>query len=86
MASENLDFSCSKCESEECLTKKFTIKSLPDIICFHIKRFRWEPPRRTKISTPIDVPFVIDLKDYCANNSGSTCYELYSMVNHHGKK
>ena len=87
MAEEDLDrelFCCSKCDSEE-LTKKFTIKDLPSVLCLHLKRFRWEPPKRTKITTHLDIPLQLNLQDYCTKVEG-TSYQLYGMVSHHGKK
>jgi len=89
MAEEDLDsdmYSCKKCKVSGQLTKKFTLKSLPTVLCLHIKRFRWEPPKRTKITTPLDLPLKLNLEEHCASSTSSASYELYSMVSHHGKK
>jgi len=87
MTEEELDagrLKCSKCKFEK-VNKKFKIIESPKILCLHLKRFRWDPPKRTKITTPLSIPLELNLEDYCTDLSNSH-YELYSTISHHGSK
>ena len=42
----------------ERITKKFLIKRLPEVLCLHVKRFRYSRSARAKIDTYVQFPLV----------------------------
>jgi len=72
---------CKSCTSTEPPMKKFTINVAPNVLCVHIKRFRW--PNRFKIPTHIDFPQILDLSQF-VKTTDSTRYSLYSVITHTG--
>ncbi|CAD5215041.1 unnamed protein product [Bursaphelenchus xylophilus] len=56
---------CDSCGSYESATKRLTLKTLPLVACFHLKRFEHTPlNRRKKIRSPVRFPEQIDLSPY----------------------
>ncbi|CAK1580886.1 unnamed protein product [Parnassius mnemosyne] len=47
---------CSSCKSKQKSTKQFWIRRLPNVLCLHLKRFRWHNYFRTKVDTSISFP------------------------------
>lgn len=82
---------CSNCKSKQRSTKRFWIRRLPNVLCLHLKRFRWNNFFRTKVDTHISFPvtaldmsqFVLsDLPD--TRSSGTHLYDLAAVIVHHG--
>ena len=75
---ENLEkcgFKCEKCKAVDCMSKEFSIFRLPKILVIHLKRFYNSTMRREKLSTSVDIPSNLDMRDYSSKNS-SKFYEL----------
>ena len=90
---ESERFFCNNCKNKQRSTKKFWIRRLPNVLCLHIKRFRWSPYSRTKIDTHVNFPLHgLDMSEYLlsnlhetrCSNSGSSLYDLAAVIVHHG--
>lgn len=84
---------CSSCKCKQKSTKRFWIRRLPNVLCLHIKRFRWNNFYRTKIDLRISFPInALDMSKFVLNNgpetrrSNSSCniYDLAAVIVHHG--
>lgn len=84
---------CNNCKSKQRSTKRFWIRRLPNVLCLHLKRFRWNNFFRTKIDTSIAFPvtaldmsqFVLsDLRDTRLSGTGTNLYDLAAVIVHHG--
>lgn len=84
---------CSNCQQKQRSTKRFWIRRLPDVLCLHIKRFRYNNFLRTKIDDYIQFPIQgLDMKRFVMANKhetrGSSCgpttYDLVAFIEHHG--
>lgn len=84
---------CSNCQQRRRSTKRFWIRRLPDVLCLHLKRFRYNNFLRTKIDEFIQFPTQgLDMKRYVMANKhetrGSSCgpttYDLVAFIEHHG--
>lgn len=84
---------CSSCKCKQKSTKRFWIRRLPNVLCLHIKRFRWNNFYRTKIDLRISFPIKsLDMSQFVLNNgpetrrsnSSSNIYDLAAVIVHHG--
>lgn len=84
---------CSNCQKKQRSTKRFWIRKLPDVLCLHLKRFRYNNFIRTKIDDYIQFPLQgLDMKRFVMANKhetrGSSCgpstYDLVAFIEHHG--
>ncbi|XP_053694384.1 ubiquitin carboxyl-terminal hydrolase 3-like [Sabethes cyaneus] len=84
---------CNSCKCKQKSTKRFWIRRLPNVLCLHIKRFRWNNFYRTKIDLRISFPIKsLDMSQFVLNNgpetrrSNSSCnvYDLAAVIVHHG--
>lgn len=84
---------CSSCKCKQKSTKRFWIRRLPNVLCLHIKRFRWNNFYRTKIDLRISFPITsMDMSQFVLNNgpetrrsnAGSNVYDLAAVIVHHG--
>lgn len=84
---------CSNCQKKRRSTKRFWIRRLPDVLCLHLKRFRYNNFLRTKIDDYIQFPTQgLDMKRFVITNKhetrGSSCgpttYDLVAFIEHHG--
>ncbi|XP_053664790.1 ubiquitin carboxyl-terminal hydrolase 3-like [Anopheles marshallii] len=84
---------CNSCKCKQKSTKRFWIRRLPNVLCLHIKRFRWNNFYRTKIDLRIAFPInALDMSQFVLNNgpetrrSNSSCniYDLAAVIVHHG--
>lgn len=86
---------CSSCKCKQKSTKRFWIRRLPNVLCLHIKRFRWNNFFRTKIDLRINFPIEsLDMSQYVLNNASdprhpslnnnNNIYDLAAVVVHHG--
>ncbi|KAG9510817.1 Ubiquitin carboxyl-terminal hydrolase 3, partial [Fragariocoptes setiger] len=86
-------YCCSNCQQKQRSTKRFWIRRLPDVLCLHLKRFRWNNYVRTKIDSYIEFPLQgLDMKRFVMANKhetrgsslGPTVYDLSAFIEHHG--
>ncbi|XP_025076742.1 ubiquitin carboxyl-terminal hydrolase 3-like isoform X2 [Pomacea canaliculata] len=84
---------CGSCKRRQKSTKKFWIRRLPNVLCLHLKRFRWSTYCRVKVETFVEFPLTsLDMNCYVLNNlhetrgssAGSNLYDLAAVVVHHG--
>ena len=92
---ENIEFTCSKCNFKDSVTKT-SICKLPDLLIIHLKRFRFEGNNPIKINNKIDFPLThFDLNvifnenltsfDFTQSNAkNNNFYDLFAVVNHSG--
>jgi ubiquitin carboxyl-terminal hydrolase 2/21 len=66
---ESCGFKCEKCKGVDCMTKEFSVFRFPKILVIHLKRFYNSTMRREKLSTAIDIPQTLDMRDYGNKNS-----------------
>ncbi|KAK3096545.1 hypothetical protein FSP39_001156 [Pinctada imbricata] len=86
-------YMCSNCKLRQRSTKKFWIRRLPNVLCLHIKRFRWQSFFRVKLETFVEFPLTgLSMNKYVLNNlhetrgsgGGSNEYDLAAVIVHHG--
>ncbi|XP_077001216.1 ubiquitin carboxyl-terminal hydrolase 51 [Tamandua tetradactyla] len=89
---------CSSCQSYQESTKQLTMKKLPAVACFHLKRFEHVGKQRRKINTFISFPLELDMTPFLASTKESRMkgqpatdclpnenkYSLFAVINHHG--
>ncbi|KAG5280423.1 hypothetical protein AALO_G00088960 [Alosa alosa] len=90
---------CSGCHSYQESTKQLTMKRLPIVACFHLKRFEHSAKLRKKISTYVSFPLELDMTPFMASSKESRMngqyqqldslnndnkYSLFAVVNHQG--
>ncbi|XP_035447149.1 ubiquitin carboxyl-terminal hydrolase 3 [Spodoptera frugiperda] len=84
---------CSSCKSKQKSTKQFWIRRLPNVLCLHLKRFRWHNYFRTKVDTSITFPLrALDMSRFVLSNVpdtrrsglGNNLYDLAAVIVHHG--
>ncbi|XP_003135158.1 ubiquitin carboxyl-terminal hydrolase 51 [Sus scrofa] len=90
---------CSSCQSYQESTKQLTMKKLPIVACFHIKRFEHVGKQRRKINTFISFPLELDMTPFLSSTKESKMkerqpqtdyapienkYSLFAVINHHG--
>jgi len=86
-------YNCPNCKQKQRSTKRFWIRRLPNVLCLHLKRFRWTNFFRTKLDNYIEFPVNgLDMSQYVLSNMhetrgsacGSTFYDLAAVIVHHG--
>uniref|UniRef100_A0A8D1VT80 Ubiquitin carboxyl-terminal hydrolase n=1 Tax=Sus scrofa TaxID=9823 RepID=A0A8D1VT80_PIG len=91
---------CSGCHSYQESTKQLTMKKLPIVACFHLKRFEHSAKLRRKITTYVSFPLELDMTPFMASSkesrmngqyqqptdslSNDNKYSLFAVVNHQG--
>jgi len=87
---------CTSCKSYQESTKQLTMKKLPIVASFHLKRFEHSTRLHKKISTRVAFPEHLDMTPFVShqrNNSGnesgggsfgSNSYTLFAVINHIG--
>uniref|UniRef100_W5M1Q4 Ubiquitin carboxyl-terminal hydrolase n=1 Tax=Lepisosteus oculatus TaxID=7918 RepID=W5M1Q4_LEPOC len=91
---------CSGCHSYQESTKQLTMKKLPIVACFHLKRFEHSAKLRRKITTYVSFPLELDMTPFMASSKESRMngqyqqpvdslnndnkYSLFAVVNHQG--
>ncbi|ETI46572.1 hypothetical protein, variant 2 [Phytophthora nicotianae] len=82
---------CPKCKNHVRAFKKFDLFSLPKVLIFHLKRFRYAQNsfymHRDKISTLVDFPIEsLDLSEFVVGpgNGSEPIYDLYAVSEHMG--
>ncbi|TSK87591.1 Ubiquitin carboxyl-terminal hydrolase 22 [Bagarius yarrelli] len=91
---------CGGCHSYQESTKQLTMKKLPVVACFHLKRFEHSAKLRRKITTYVSFPLELDMTPFMASSKESRVngqyqqsldvlnndnkYSLFAVVNHQG--
>uniref|UniRef100_T1IK79 Ubiquitin carboxyl-terminal hydrolase n=1 Tax=Strigamia maritima TaxID=126957 RepID=T1IK79_STRMM len=84
---------CSNCKKKQKSTKKFWIRRLPNVLCLHLKRFRWSNYYRTKLDNYVEFPvrglnmtkFILtNMHETRGSCTGSNLYDLAAVIVHHG--
>ncbi|GMF36015.1 unnamed protein product [Phytophthora fragariaefolia] len=82
---------CPKCKDHVRAFKKFDLFSLPKVLIFHLKRFRYAQNsfylHRDKISTLVDFPIEgLDLSEFVVGpqNGSEPIYDLFAVSEHMG--
>ncbi|KAL4227690.1 Ubiquitin carboxyl-terminal hydrolase 3 [Mactra antiquata] len=85
-------YMCTGCKKKQRSTKKFWIRRLPNVLCLHLKRFKWVTSFRQKLETYIDFPlthldmnkYILDMHETRGTSIGSNIYDLAAVIVHHG--
>uniref|UniRef100_A0A0N4ZVX6 Ubiquitin carboxyl-terminal hydrolase n=1 Tax=Parastrongyloides trichosuri TaxID=131310 RepID=A0A0N4ZVX6_PARTI len=83
-------YSCEKCSKLRVGVKTCKLKSLPEILCIHLKRFRHDQHGYNfKVNTKVTFPICkLDVKKYVdkkmLTKNANTQYDLVSMISHQG--
>ncbi|KAJ0175042.1 hypothetical protein K1T71_009183 [Dendrolimus kikuchii] len=80
---------CSSCKCKQKSTKQFWIRRLPNVLCLHLKRFRWHNYFRTKVDTSISFPLrALDMSEFALGGGSQPrdqgLYDLAAVIVHHG--
>ena len=79
--------SCEHCKALRDSTKTLRIRFLPEVLCIHLKRFKYDDYIPSKISTPVVFPLEgLSLRPYLSNHTPQThsIYDLVAIINHRG--
>ncbi|KAF9958001.1 Ubiquitin carboxyl-terminal hydrolase 33 [Mortierella alpina] len=81
-------YRCTQCDALNDCRKTFRITQLPETLCIHLKRFRYDT-YSSKINTYVQFPLEdLDMgpffKSTDVNELKNTKYDLYAMVRHRG--
>lgn len=89
-------YNCPNCKQKQKSTKKFWIRRLPNVLCLHLKRFKYTNTYRSKLDMHVEFPIKdLDMSNFILNNmhetrnsncgnSKSTLYDLAAVIVHHG--
>ncbi|KAJ3451703.1 ubiquitin carboxyl-terminal hydrolase [Anaeramoeba flamelloides] len=59
---------CSFCQKKTLTIQKFEFKHLPEYLIIHLKRFKYNLNKSSKIDRKIIFPISLDMSQYCNNN------------------
>ncbi|RPA97414.1 cysteine proteinase [Choiromyces venosus 120613-1] len=82
--------SCLSCGSEAAFSKAIAFGVLPNVLCIHLKRFRWRSHKvrggKQKVDTHVKFPLEgLDMRPWCEQGINSPIlYDLYAVVVHQG--
>jgi ubiquitin carboxyl-terminal hydrolase 3 len=90
--SDSDKYYCSHCKTHQKSTKRFWIRRLPNVLCLHLKRFRWANYLRQKLDHFVQFPLTeLDMSEYLLRNNHTTrgssdsfMYDLAAVIVHHG--
>lgn len=71
---------CSSCHSYQESTKQLTMKKLPIVACFHLKRFEHSTGYHKKISTYVSFPEELDMTPFMSSSRDSNGYYRHHSV------
>ncbi|XP_053657819.1 ubiquitin carboxyl-terminal hydrolase nonstop [Anopheles marshallii] len=77
---------CNTCNSYQESTKQLSMRTLPIVASFHLKRFEHSSLIDKKISTFISFPAELDMTPFMSqkNDTADFRYSLYAVINHVG--
>ncbi|XP_058128701.1 ubiquitin carboxyl-terminal hydrolase nonstop isoform X2 [Anopheles ziemanni] len=78
---------CNTCKSYQESTKQLSMRTLPIVASFHLKRFEHSSLIDKKISTFISFPSELDMTPFMSQKNRDTAdfrYSLYAVINHVG--
>lgn len=80
---------CSSCKTYQESTKQLSMRTLPVVASFHLKRFEHSSSVNKKITTYISFPAELDMTPFMARRAdgrinGDCRYSLYAVINHIG--
>lgn len=86
---DNAKIKCSSCQTDQESTKQLSMRTLPVVASFHLKRFEHSTSMNKKISTFISFPSELDMTPFMAQRidgriNGDCRYSLYAVINHIG--
>ncbi|KAF9438906.1 Ubiquitin carboxyl-terminal hydrolase 33 [Entomortierella beljakovae] len=81
-------YRCTQCDALNDCRKTFRITQLPETLCIHLKRFRYDS-YSSKINTLVQFPLEdLDMTPFIKSSDpkelNNTKYDLYAMVRHRG--
>ncbi|KUJ14740.1 cysteine proteinase [Mollisia scopiformis] len=84
---EQCDYSCDACGSKKA-TKQVSIKMLPNVLCFQLKRFSQKGGNAIKIKNKVSFPFKLEMLPYTdkideAKGHGPAQYALKARSTYH---
>ncbi|XP_038842603.1 ubiquitin carboxyl-terminal hydrolase 22-like isoform X3 [Salvelinus namaycush] len=71
---------CGGCHSYQESTKQLTMKKLPIVACFHLKRFEHSAKLRRKITTYVSFPLELDMTPFIASSKESRMNGQYQQT------
>ncbi|KAL0244819.1 hypothetical protein GEMRC1_008901 [Eukaryota sp. GEM-RC1] len=77
-------FKCDSCKTTTSVSKWFSIRTLPNVLLIHLKRFSFLG-RGSKVCTPVQFPENLNLSKYLAFPEDGFQYTLHSLILHHGR-
>ncbi|CAH8358176.1 unnamed protein product [Eruca vesicaria subsp. sativa] len=75
---------CDNCEEKVIKEKQLLLHNLPQVITFHLKRFKNNGYFMEKNFNYVEFPLELDLQPYTSNGRVSSKYYLYALVKHFG--
>ncbi|KAK5639385.1 hypothetical protein RI129_011877 [Pyrocoelia pectoralis] len=85
---------CDNCQSYQESTKQFTMRTLPVVLCFHLKRFQHLNDLEKKVSAKINYPELLDMTPFMTKQKKDSIlnlqlpydnkYLLFAVINHLG--
>lgn len=87
MLSGRNKFFCDQCSSLQEAEKRMKIKSPPEILALHLKRFKWDEKVQAYVKPACRVTFPLDLRLFNTTGQGSAAdplYRLFAIVIHVG--
>ncbi|XP_076355620.1 ubiquitin carboxyl-terminal hydrolase 3-like isoform X1 [Tachypleus tridentatus] len=84
---------CHSCKCKQRSTKRFWIRRLPNVLCLHLKRFRWNNFFRIKLDNYVKFPvkgldmsrfMLANMHETRRSSGGCMLYDLAAVIVHHG--
>ncbi|XP_018449982.2 ubiquitin carboxyl-terminal hydrolase 20 [Raphanus sativus] len=75
---------CDNCDEKVSKEKQLLLHNLPQVITFHLKRFKNNGYFMMKNYNFVEFPLELDLLPYMSNGQVATKYYLYALVKHYG--
>ena len=76
-------YMCQRCNLKQNATRSIVLKSLPPVLNFQLLRFVFESGVKKKLSSCIQFPDILDLRDLVCNDPNAV-YELTAVLIHRG--